>query len=170
MAAAHGGQVVLSVEAAELLHGYLPPDCSLKDLGQHRMKGMTQREHLFQLLAPGLPASFPALATLDTIPNNLQVQLTTFVGRETEIAEARRLLSETHLLTLTGSGGTGKTRLSLQIAAESLPEYPNGAWLVELAPLADPAYLVPALAADGGSPWPRCAVYSNWNGCSCWSP
>ena len=83
VAVSHGGQVVLSVEAAELLHGYLPPDCSLKDLGQHRMKGMTQRAHLFQLLAPGLPASFPALATLDTIPNNFPVQLSwTLSSRE----------------------------------------------------------------------------------------
>ena len=83
--------MVLLVEAAELLYGYLPPDCSLKDLGQYRMKGMTPHEHLFQLLAPGLPASFPALATLDTIPNNLPVQLITFVGRETEIAEGSGL-------------------------------------------------------------------------------
>src|SRR5258706_5882408 len=150
MSAAHGGQIVLSVETAELLRGYLPPDSRLRDLGQHRMKGMTQREHLFQLLAPGLPAEFPPLATLDGTPNNLPIPLTSFVGRETEIAQARRLLAAARLLTLTGSGGTGKTRLSLQIAAEVLPEHADGAWLVELAPLADPDLVPRDLAAAPG--------------------
>ena len=173
MAAAHGGQVVLSVDVTQLLQGDLPPDCRLRDLGQHRMKGMTQREHLYQLVAPGLPAAFPPLATLDALPNNLPVQLTSFIGREREIAEVRARLTAlpvaeppyakpaaqgwrehsaeaVRLLTLTGPGGTGKTRLSLQVAAELLPEYPDGAWLVELAPLADPAYLAPALAAVFG--------------------
>ena len=174
MAAAHGGQVVLSVDVTQLLQGDLPPDCRLRDLGQHRMKGMTQREHLYQLMAPGLPAGFPPLATLDALPNNLPVQLTSFIGREREIAEVRARLTASpgaeprhaepaapgwrehsaeavRLLTLIGPGGTGKTRLSLQVAAELLPEYPDGAWLVELAPLADPAYLAPALAAVFGA-------------------
>src|SRR5258708_8119156 len=93
MAAAHGGQIVLSAEAAELVHGYLPSDSSLRDLGQHRMKGMAQREHLFQLLAPGLPGEFPALATLDAIPNNLPVQLTSFVGRAQEITHLQQLIN-----------------------------------------------------------------------------
>jgi len=162
MAAAHGGQVVLSAEVAELLHGYLPAGSSLRDLGQHRMKGMTQREHLFQLLAPGLPAEFPPLATLDATPNNLPVQLTTFIGREQEITRLRQLIlpaqaepdrsraDEVRLLTLTGPGGTGKTRLSLQVAARVLEAFPDGAWLVELAPLADPALLAQSVAATLG--------------------
>jgi predicted ATPase len=164
MAAGHGGQIVLSVEVAELLHGYLPPDSSLRDLGQHRMKGMTQREHLFQLLAPGLPAGFPPLATLDAVPNNLPVQLSSFVGREQEITHLQQLIQpaqaaglvqrgrgdEVRLLTLTGPGGTGKTRLSLQVAARVLEAFPDGAWLVELAPLADPALVAQSLAGTLG--------------------
>src|SRR5206468_2426177 len=133
----------LSSEVAELLHGYLPPDCSLRDLGQHHMKGMAQREHLFQLLAPGLPAAFPPLVTLDATPNNLPVQLTSFIGREQEITHVGQLIQpaqaglgqrgggdEVRLLTLTGPGGTGKTRLSLQVAARVLEAFPDGAWLV----------------------------------------
>jgi class 3 adenylate cyclase len=160
VAAAHGGQVVLSAEVAELLHGCLPPDVALLDLGQHRMKGMTQREHLFQLVVPGLPAKFPPLSTLDAIPNNLPVQLTSFVGREREITDIKQLISPpreaslpattarsrggegARLLTLTGPGGTGKTRLSLQVAGQVLEAFPDGVWLVELALLADPALVV----------------------------
>jgi len=164
MSVAHGGQIVLSAEVAELVHSDLPPNSNLRDLGQHRMKGMTQREHLFQLSAPGLPAGFSPLATLDAIPNNLPVQLTSFVGREQEITHVQQLINpprtaglgqrggvdEVRLLTLTGPGGTGKTRLSLQVAARVLEAFPDGAWLVELAPLADPALVVQTLAAALG--------------------
>ncbi len=178
MAAAHGGQTVLSSETAELMRGDLPAGVRLLDLGQHRMKGMTRREHLFQLNAPDLPGQFPALATLDAVPNNLPVQLTSFIGRAQELAEIRELLTPTpalsrhpspspkrelprsgegegpgvgvRLLTLTGSGGTGKTRLSLQVAADLLPQFPDGAWLVELAPLADPAQVPVTVAATLG--------------------
>ena len=174
MSAAHGGQIVLSAEMADLTQGDLPAGVSLRDLGQHRMKGMARREHLFQLDAQDLPGEFPSLATLDSIPNNLPVQLTSFIGRELELAEVEGLLTPTpalsrhpgtssergssrsgegkgpgvrvRLLTLTGSGGTGKTRLSLQAAEQSMPAFPDGAWLVELAPLADPAQVLPALA------------------------
>jgi hypothetical protein len=111
------------------------------------LKDLVRPEHVFQVVAPDLPIDFPPLKSLSAFPHNLPVQLTSFVGREQEIAEARHLLSTTHLLTLTGPGGTGKTRLCLQIAAEVLPDYPDGVWLVELAPLADPAYILPALAA-----------------------
>jgi predicted ATPase/class 3 adenylate cyclase len=146
MAAAHGGQIVLSAEAAELVQGDLPPGVTLRDLGQHRMKGLTRREHLFQLVAPDLLVEFPPLSTLDAVPNNLPVQLTSFIGRERELAEVEGLLASTRLLTLTGSGGTGKTRLSLQSAEQLLPGFADGVWLVELAPLADPAQMLPALA------------------------
>jgi len=146
MAAAHGGQIVLSAEVAELMQGDLPPGVTLRDLGQHRMKGLNRREHLFQLVAPDLPMEFPPLSTLDAVPNNLPVQLTSFIGRERELAEVEGLLLSTRLLTLTGSGGTGKTRLSLQSAEQLLLGFPDGVWLVELAPLADPAQVLPALA------------------------
>ena len=146
MSAAHGGQVVLSAEMADLVQGDLPAGVSLRDLGQHRMKGMARREHLLQLDAPDLPGEFPPLATLDSIPNNLPVQLTSFIGRELELAEVEGQVASTRLVTLTGSGGTGKTRLSLQAAEQSMPAFPDGAWLVELAPLADPAQVLPALA------------------------
>jgi predicted ATPase len=153
---------------AELLHGYLPQEAALRDLGQHRMKGLSQREHLFQLPAPGLRSEFPALTTLDATlrANNLPVQLTSFIGREHELAETEELLAATRLLTFTGSGGTGKTRLSLQLAERVLPAFPDGVWWVELAPLTDPAQVLPALANTlelqeqaGPSRW---AVVSNY--------
>jgi class 3 adenylate cyclase len=103
MSTGHGGQVLLSVEVADLLRDYLPADVPLRDMGQHRMKGLTQLEHLFQVVAPDLPARFPPLASLDAFPNNLPLQLTSFVGREKEIAEVKRLLGTAHrLVTLKG--------------------------------------------------------------------
>ena len=147
MSAGHGGQVLLSVEVADLLRDYLPAGVTLRDMGQHRMKGLTQLEHLFQVVAPDLPARFPPLASLDAFPNNLPLQLTSFVGREKEIAEVKRLLGTAHLLTLTGPGGTGKTRLSLQVAAEELSSFPDGVWFIELAPLADPSLAVQIIAS-----------------------
>ncbi len=141
MAAAHGGQVLLSAETTQLIRGDLPAEVSLRDLAEHRMKGLAQLEHLYQLAAPDLPAEFSPLATRITHPNNLPTPVTSFIGRQTEIAEVKSLLATTHLLTLTGSGGTGKTRLSLQVAAEVLPEFKDGVWLVELAPLTDPAVI-----------------------------
>jgi predicted ATPase len=110
------------------------------------LKDLTRPERIFQISAPGLPADFPPLRALDSAAHNLPVQLTSFIGREREMEEARRLLASTRLLTLTGPGGTGKTRLSLQVAGEVLPQFADGAWLVELAPLADAA-LVPAAVA-----------------------
>jgi len=130
MSVASGGQSLISQATAAVIQDHLPPQAGLLDLGEHRLKDLVRPERVFQLVAPDLPADFPRLKSLNAFPHNLPVQLTSFVGRENEIAEARELLRETHLLTLTGSGGTGKTRLSLQIAAEILPEYPNGAWLV----------------------------------------
>ena len=147
MSTGHGGQVLLSVEVADLLRDYLPADVTLRDMGRHRMKGLMQLEHLFQVVAPDLPAKFPLLASLDAFPNNLPLQLTSFVGREKEIAEVKRLLGTAHLLTLTGPGGTGKTRLSLQVAAEELSSFPDGVWFIELAPLADPSLAVQIIAS-----------------------
>jgi class 3 adenylate cyclase len=148
MAVAAGGQVVLSQTTADLLHDRLPGEVSLRDLGEHRLKDLVRPERVYQVLALGLAADFPPLNSLNAFPHNLPVQLTSFVVREKEIAEVQCLLGTTHLLTLTGPGGTGKTRLALQVAAEALSaqEFPDGAWLVELAPLADPSYVAPALA------------------------
>ncbi|MGZ6338942.1 MAG: adenylate/guanylate cyclase domain-containing protein [Candidatus Limnocylindrales bacterium] len=141
-AAAHGGQILLSDTVRALVEATLPEGVELVDLGQHRLKDLARSEHLHQATVAGLRAEFPPLRTLDATPNNLPVQLTSFVGRRREVAEAARLLGTTRLLTLTGPGGTGKTRLSLQVAAEVADEYPDGAFFVPLAPIADPA-LVP---------------------------
>jgi predicted ATPase/class 3 adenylate cyclase len=146
LSAGHGGQVLISSATAELVSGRAPDGISLLDLGEHRFKGLTRADRVFQLLHPDLPAEFPPIVSLDFYPNNLPVQLTSFVGRDSELAEARQRLSEAHLLTLIGPGGTGKTRLSIQLGAELLPEFADGVWLVELAPLADPG-LIPQTVA-----------------------
>ncbi len=150
MSIAYGGQILLSGAAAEMVRDHLPEGAALRDLGEHRLKDLVRPERVFQLLGPGLPDDFPALRSLNALPNNLPVQLTSFIGREQEMAEVKDLLTTTHLLTLTGPGGTGKTRLSLQVAAEVLDVFPDGAWLVELAPLADPALLPQAVASTLG--------------------
>src|SRR5438552_860297 len=146
-AVAHGGQVLLSQATADLARDPLPGGVSLRDLGSHRLKDLQQPEHLFQLLGAALPAAFPPLRSLEAFAHNLPVQLTRFIGREPEMAAVKRLLASTHLLTLTGSGGCGKTRLAQQVAADLLEQYPDGVWLVELAALADPALVVQAVAA-----------------------
>ncbi len=144
--AAHGGQVILSDPTMGLVERSLPEGASLRDLGEHRMKDIVHPEHLHDLVIEGLPADFPPPRTLDARPNNLPLQLTSFVSREEEIAEIRELLGGTRLLTLTGAGGTGKTRLALQVAAEVLTEYRDGSFLADLSSVTDPA-LVPATIA-----------------------
>jgi len=125
----------------------LPQGVSLRDLGVVRLRDLASRERLYQILHPQLRADFPALRTLEATPNNLPQQLTAFIGRRRELAEVRKLLSKTRLLTLHGVGGIGKTRLALQAAAGVLDNYSDGVWLVELAPLADPR-LVPLAVAS----------------------
>jgi predicted ATPase len=144
--AAHGGQVILSDATRGLVQHALPAGASLRDLGTHRLRGIEDPERLHELVVEGLPSDFPVPRTLDARPNNLPLQLTSFVGREGEIAEVARLLGRTRLLTLTGPGGSGKTRLALQVAADLLPEYPDGACFVDLSPVTDPT-LVPAAVA-----------------------
>lgn len=146
-AAAHGGQVLLSLATEELVREALPEGASLRDLGQHRLRDLATAEHVYQLQHPDLPRGDAPLRSLQAFRHNLPVQLTSFVGREREMAEVERLLVTTHLLTLTGAGGCGKTRLSLQVAADVLDEYEDGVWLVELAPLSDPSLLPQAVAA-----------------------
>lgn len=138
MSLAHGGQILLSNATAELLWGELPDQVSLRDMGEHRLKGLINLDHLWQPLAPDLPSDFPPLQSINTIPNNLPVQLTNFFGREKEIAEVKQTLEKHRLVTLTGSGGAGKSRLSLQVAAVLLDQFPSGIWFVELAPLTEP--------------------------------
>src|SRR5213078_3694245 len=115
--------------------------------GSHRLKDLQQPEHLFQLLSPTLPADFPPLRSLEAFAHNLPAQLTRFIGREAAMAQVKQFLATTRLLTLTGSGGCGKTRLALHVAADLLEEYADGVWLVELAPLGDPGLVPQTVAA-----------------------
>ena len=148
-AAAHGGQVLVSGAAAELLSETLPYGVGLRDLGPHRLKDLGRPERVFQLEAEFLPSGFPPLASLDNpeLPNNLPGQLSAFVGREREVPEVRSLLASSRLLTLTGAGGCGKTRLALQAAAELLGETRDGVWFVDLAPLTEGEQIPGAVAA-----------------------
>ncbi|HEX2696271.1 MAG TPA: adenylate/guanylate cyclase domain-containing protein [Anaerolineales bacterium] len=150
MSVGHGGQTLLSTVTADLVREHLSDGSSLRDLGEHRLKDLIRSEHVFQLTQPGLPADFPPLRSLDSYPNNLPIQLTSFIGRERELAEAKKRLASARLLTLIGPGGTGKTRLSMQIGAELLPMFADGVWLVELAPLADPALILQTIASIFG--------------------
>jgi predicted ATPase/DNA-binding SARP family transcriptional activator/class 3 adenylate cyclase len=145
-AIAHGDQVLLSQVAAELTRDHLPAGAALLDLGEHRLKDVARAERVFQLAHPDLPADFPPLRSLRAQKHNLPAQLTSFIGREQEIAELKDLLATTRLVTLTGAGGSGKTRLALQVAGDLVSEYPDGVWLVELAALSD-AKLVGAVVA-----------------------
>ncbi|MCL6508685.1 MAG: adenylate/guanylate cyclase domain-containing protein, partial [Bryobacteraceae bacterium] len=145
LSAAHGGQILLSAATEELVRDALPSGVSLRSLGQHRLKDLQRPEHIFQVVHPDLPAEFSSLRTLNAVPNNLPIQLTSFIGREREMREVKGLLTQTRLLTLTGSGGCGKTRLALQVAADLLEDYPDGVWFIDLSVLTDPA-LVPSTA------------------------
>jgi predicted ATPase/class 3 adenylate cyclase len=147
MTAAHGGQVLLSQAVATLVGERLPDAVALRDLGAVRLRDLADHEHLFQVLHPQLRADFPALRTLEATPNNLPQRVTSFIGRERELAEARKLLEGARLLTLTGPGGIGKTRLSLQLAADVTESFPDGLWFVELAAISD-ARLVPQAVAS----------------------
>jgi predicted ATPase/class 3 adenylate cyclase len=141
--AGHGGQVVLSDTTRMLVEGALPKTVSLIDLGEHRLKDLARPERIWQLRIEELPSEFPALSSLDNTPNNLPTHLTSFVGRDRELAEGLRLLASSRLLTLTGPGGTGKTRLAIQLAAEASDTFKHGVFFVPLAQIGDPE-LVPS--------------------------
>jgi predicted ATPase len=172
LAAAHGGQILLSRATQELVREDLPEGASLRDLGTHRLKDLQQPEHLFQLLHPSLPAELSPVRSLEAFDHNLPMQVTSFVGREEATAEVKRLLAPrdegkgmrdeegtgqsrpssliphpSRLLTLTGAGGCGKTRLALQVAADLLEGESDGSWFVDLAPLTDPALVPQTVAA-----------------------
>ncbi len=146
-ASAHGGQVVVSETTRALVEEHLPDGLSLRDLGTHRLKDLARPERLYQLVIRGVRDSFPPLRTLDSTPNNLPTQLTSFIGREQDVAEARRLLGGTRLLTLTGPGGIGKTRLSLQLAADVTQDFPDGVFFVPLSAVQDPE-LIPSVIVN----------------------
>jgi predicted ATPase/class 3 adenylate cyclase len=148
-AAASGGQILLSYATAALVEHSLPEKVRIRSLGAHRLKDLDHSQQLFDLVIDGLRTDFPPPRTLE-VPSNLPVQLTSFVGRDAELAQARELLGRTRLLTITGPGGTGKTRLALQLAAEVFTEYPDGTFFVDLAPLREPGLVVPAIAAGLG--------------------
>src|SRR5215211_4624856 len=152
LSAAHGGQVLLSLPTHEMVRDQLPAGVSLRDLGEHHLKDLFRPERVFQLVSPDLPSEFPPLRTLDAYRNNLPLQPTPLVGREKEVAEVRDLLrqGETRLLTLTGPGGIGKTRLALQAAADLLDDFPDGTFFVPLATLTDAELLLPAVAETLG--------------------
>lgn len=143
----YGGQILLSQATRILIEDDPPGGVTVRDLGPHRLKDLQRPEHLFQVVHPDLPSDFPVLRSLNALPNNLPVQLTSFVGREREMTEVKSHLAEARLLTLLGPGGAGKTRLALQVAAECLDILPDGVWLAELAPIADPS-LVPQTVAS----------------------
>ncbi len=146
LAIGHGGQVLLSGACTELVRDELPPQCSLLDLGAHRLKDLAQPERVYQLIAPELPQAFPELRSLDHLSNNLPTQLTSFVGREDDVAEIMSLLQQHRLVTLTGSGGVGKTRASLQVAANLIDGFGDGVWFIELAPLTSGEYIPSTVA------------------------
>jgi predicted ATPase/class 3 adenylate cyclase len=148
LSAGHGGQVLLSLATQELVRDQLPPDVGLWDLGEQRLKDLFRPERAFQLVADGLPSEFPPLRTLGARPNNLPLQPTPLVGREREVEEIAEWLcsEEARLLTLTGPGGTGKTRVALQVGADLLDEFDDGVFFVALAAITDPE-LVPSTIA-----------------------
>jgi predicted ATPase/class 3 adenylate cyclase len=149
-AAAHGGQIVISAAVAELVREHLPAGCSLRDLGQHQLKDLALPEHVHQLIASKLLSEFPPLVSFATLPHNLPVQLTSFIGRHADMAALRKVLVTSRLVTITGPGGLGKTRLAIQLAAEESQEFPDGTWLVELAPVIDPQLVWRAATAALG--------------------
>ncbi len=142
MSVAYGGQILVSAETCELINHQLPHGVSLKDLGEQRLKGMAFLEHLYQVCIPGLAQDFPSLETAIAHPNNLPELLTSFIGRQEEISEVSELLTKHRLVTLTGSGGVGKTRLAVRVGKDALANFPDGVWMVELAMLGDPERVV----------------------------
>ena len=150
MSIAHGGQVLISEAVRALVGERLPPGVALLELGSVRLRDLSNPERVYQVLHPELRRDFPALRSLEAVPNNLPQQVTSFVGRERELLEVGKLLENNRLLTLVGPGGIGKTRLSLQVAADALDDYPDGVWLVELAPLTDARLVAQAVASALG--------------------
>jgi len=154
MSAANSEQIIVSNSAYELccdiFNSAKENDVTFRDLGERRLKDLIQPMKLYQVLVPDIPSEFPPLNTLDARPNNLPVQLTSFIGRSEEIIRIKELLNQTRLLTLTGSGGSGKTRLAMQVAGDVIDEFANGVWIIELASLSEGSLLPLAIAKEFG--------------------
>lgn len=146
MAAAHGTQVVCSRATADLAQGALADGISFHDLGEHQLRDLGTPERIYQVTHPDLPVEFAPLRTLDAYTGNLPLQVTEFVGRDEALTELAKLLPRSRLVTLTGTGGVGKTRLAVQAAAAALPHYPDGAWFVDLAPIDDGRFVATEIA------------------------
>jgi predicted ATPase/class 3 adenylate cyclase len=148
-AVAHGNQVVLSGATYELVAGVMPSDVNLRDLGKHLLKDLSRPESIYQLVVEGLPDSFPPLRSLDdpSTKHNLPAQSTSFIGREAELTMLSDVMEHNRLVTITGPGGTGKSRLALQMAADRVGLFDGGVWFVELAPLSDPLQIAAMLSA-----------------------
>jgi predicted ATPase/class 3 adenylate cyclase len=142
MSAGHGGQILLSQGTHDLIKDALPEQAELRDMGERRLKNIQRLEHVYQLAVPDLPSDFAPINTLESYDHNLPAQLTSFVGRQKELEEVTRLVASHRIVTLTGSGGSGKTRLSLQVGTTNLGQFSNGVWIAELAPVMEAA-LVP---------------------------
>lgn len=147
MSAAHGGQIVVSSATAQLIVQTLADECAIVDLGAHRLKDLAEPQHVYQISAVGLSGEFPALASLDSRPNNLPSQLSGFIGRTQELEQLRALLAENRLVTICGVGGIGKTRLALHAAAETIGAYVDGSWIVRLADVTDNSLVAQTVAS-----------------------
>jgi len=145
-AAAHGGQVVASAATADLVQDELTADIGLHDLGEHRLRDLGRPERIVQITHPELKSDFPPLRSLDAYPGNLPVQRTAFVGRARDLAEVRAVLDDAPVVTLTGVGGVGKTRLALQVAADAVGRFADGAWFVDLGPVLDAGFVAGAIS------------------------
>ena len=152
LAATHGGQILVTEATRNLLRDALPPDIELRDLGEHRFRDLRETEHVFQLTAPGLGSDFPPIQSLSRPSHNLPAQVNTFVGRTREIAEITRRLADpaVRLLTLTGPGGTGKTRLAMRVAENLVDDYADGVWFVALAAISHPELVASTIAETFG--------------------
>jgi predicted ATPase/class 3 adenylate cyclase len=147
---AHGGQTVMSRSAWELVQDQVPDGVTIRDMGEHGLKDLTRPEHVYQINVDGMPDDFPPLKSLATVPNNLPQQLTEFVGRDRELADAARLLGQARLLTIIAPGGAGKTRLGIQVAAELVDDFPDGVFFIALADISSSGDIVQAIAESVG--------------------
>ena len=145
-AIAHGGQTIISETTHQLVQDKLPPGVSITDMGEHGLKDLTRPAHVFQIDIEGLPTGFPPLASLDAVRQNLPVQLTSFVGRQAELTQVKESIAATRFLTILGPGGTGKTRLAIQVAADLTTDFPQGVFFVDLAPIDTSDDIVQAIA------------------------
>jgi predicted ATPase/class 3 adenylate cyclase len=147
MGTAHGGQVIVSEATFALVRDDAPPGVTFLDLGEHRLRDLARPEHIHQIVHPDLLAEFPPLRSMGAFPNNLPAELSSFIGRKVELAAVQDALSRARLVTLTGAGGAGKTRLALQVAADRIERHPDGVWLVDLAGLSDPLLVAQAVVS-----------------------